>query len=166
MPVSEIRESLAPLRRPLSIGVIRSKNAFNIGSIIRVAHSFLVTHIVLVGDEPFYKRAAMGMQKYENLGMLPDDDALIGWAREKKLPLVCFEREPAKTDLWHADLPGECLMVFGSENEGVSQTILDAADDIVAIPMFGINNSYPITVASGIAIAEWTRRYYGKGDVG
>jgi hypothetical protein len=26
--------------------------------------------------------------------------------------------------------------------------------------MYGINNSFPVTVAAGIAMAEWTRRHY------
>jgi tRNA G18 (ribose-2'-O)-methylase SpoU len=26
--------------------------------------------------------------------------------------------------------------------------------------MYGINHSFPVTVAAGIAMAEWTRRYY------
>jgi tRNA G18 (ribose-2'-O)-methylase SpoU len=50
--------------------------------------------------------------------------------------------------------------VFGSENHGVPQEIVDAADEVVAIPMYGINNSFPVTVAAGIAMAEWTRRHF------
>jgi tRNA G18 (ribose-2'-O)-methylase SpoU len=26
--------------------------------------------------------------------------------------------------------------------------------------MYGINNSFPVTVAAGIAMAEWTRRHF------
>jgi hypothetical protein len=29
--------------------------------------------------------------------------------------------------------------------------------------MFGINHSYPISIAAGIGMAEWARRYYEKG---
>jgi tRNA G18 (ribose-2'-O)-methylase SpoU len=48
----------------------------------------------------------------------------------------------------------------------VGETILAAADEVVAIPMFGINHSYPMSIASGIAMAEWARRRYaGPGRV-
>jgi tRNA G18 (ribose-2'-O)-methylase SpoU len=160
LSLDEVKASLAPLRRPLRIAILRANNPFNVGAIIRVAHSFLVNEIVLVGDEPFYVRAAMGMQRYENLVFLPDEAALIDWKRERALPMVVLEREAAQADLWHADLPEECLMVFGSESTGVSEPILTAADLVVAIPMYGINNSFPVTVAAGIAMAEWTRRHY------
>jgi tRNA G18 (ribose-2'-O)-methylase SpoU len=160
LPLEEIRDSLQPLRRPLRVAVLRSKNAFNVGAIIRVAHSFLVSEVVLVGDESYYQRAAMGMDRYENLVQLPSDAALIEWARARALPLVVFEREHARVDLWRAPLPEACLMVFGSETEGVSGEIVQAAEAVVGIPMYGINNSFPVTVAAGIAMAEWTRRHY------
>jgi tRNA G18 (ribose-2'-O)-methylase SpoU len=160
LPTDEIRQSLLPLRRPLSIAILRAGNPFNVGAIIRVAHSFLVRDIVLVGDEPFYRRAAMGMDKYENLVYLPTEDALLAWARERSLPLVVFEREHARVDLWRAPLPEECLMIFGSETAGVCDQLIAAADQVVAIPMYGINNSFPVTVAAGIAMAEWTRRHF------
>ena len=160
LSVDEMRASLAPLRRPLRIAILRAQNPFNVGAIIRVAHSFLVQEIVLVGDEPFYQRAAMGMQKYESLVYLPDEAALIAWARERALPILALEREHARVDLWRADLPESCLMVFGSEAAGISETLLAAADQVLAIPMYGINNSFPVTVAAGIAMAEWTRRHF------
>jgi tRNA G18 (ribose-2'-O)-methylase SpoU len=160
LPLEEIRESLSALRRPLRVAVLRSKNPFNVGAIIRVAHSFLVQEVVLVGDESWYERAAMGMERYENLVELPSDAALIAWARERALPMVVFEREHARVDLWRAPLPEACLMVFGSETTGVSEEILAAAHTVIGIPMYGINNSFPVTVAAGIAMAEWTRRHY------
>jgi tRNA G18 (ribose-2'-O)-methylase SpoU len=160
LPLEEIRDSLQPLRRPLRIAVLRARNPFNVGAIIRVAHSFLVQDVVLVGEEPYYERAAMGMDRYENIVELASDEALVAWARARELPLVVFEREHARVDLWRAPLPEACLMVFGSETHGVSPEVLAAADHVVAIPMYGINNSFPVTVAAGIAMAEWTRRHY------
>jgi tRNA G18 (ribose-2'-O)-methylase SpoU len=163
LPVDEIRASLQPLRRPLSVAVLRARNPFNVGAIIRVAHSFLVQQLVLLGEQPYYQRAAMGMDKYETIVQLPSEAELVPWARERKLPLVVFEREQARVDLWRAELPPACLMVFGSETAGVPPDVLAAADEVVAIPMYGINNSFPVAVAAGIAMAEWTRRHYGPG---
>jgi tRNA G18 (ribose-2'-O)-methylase SpoU len=160
LPTEEIRASLDLLRRPLSIAVLRSHNPFNVGAIIRTAHSFLVRDIVLVGNEPYYERAAMGMQRYENIVNLADEEALVPWARSRGLHLAVFEREQARVDLWRAKLPEECLMVFGSESHGVPAQLVACADEVVGIPMYGINHSFPVTVAAGIAMAEWTRRHY------
>jgi tRNA G18 (ribose-2'-O)-methylase SpoU len=163
LPVEEIREDLQRLRRPLSIAVLRAKNPFNIGAIIRVAHSFLVQEIILVGDAPWYERAAMGMDKYENIVEVADEAALIARARKNALPIIALERdERSAVSLWQAELPGECLMAFGNEDSGVSAELLAAADQVVAIPMYGINHSFPVSVAAGIAMAEWTRRYVAR----
>jgi tRNA G18 (ribose-2'-O)-methylase SpoU len=102
----------------------------------------------------------MGMQRYENIVLLPDERQLVAWARARGLHLAVFEREQARVDLWRAALPEQALLVFGSENEGVPADIVSAADEVVGIPMAGINNSFPVTVAAGIAMAEWTRRHY------
>jgi tRNA G18 (ribose-2'-O)-methylase SpoU len=158
MPLDEIRGSLAGLRRPLSIAILRARNPFNVGAIIRVAHSFLAREIILVGTEPYYERASMGMERYETIVTVPDEAAFLAHVSGRKL--VVFEKEAARVDLWHADLPEDCVMLFGSETTGVPDEILAAADLVVGIPMYGINHSFPVTVAAGIAMAEWTRRYY------
>jgi tRNA G18 (ribose-2'-O)-methylase SpoU len=160
MPLEEIRASLEKLRRPLSIAVLRARNPFNVGAIIRVAHSFLVREIVLVGTEPYYERGAMGMDRYENIVTVATDADLLAHVRARGLKLIVFEKDAARVDLWHAELPDECLMVFGSEAHGVPEEIVQAADLVVGIPMYGINHSFPVTVAAGIAMAEWTRRHY------
>ena len=160
MPLADIRASLEAVRRPLRIAIMRSRNPFNVGAIIRVAHSFLVQEILLIGTEKYYERAAMGMAKYENIVELPDEAAFLEKARAQNWKLVVFEREVATADLWKADLPDDCVMVFGSEAEGVPAEIIAAAHQVIAIPMYGINHSFPVTVAAGIAMAEWTRRFY------
>jgi tRNA G18 (ribose-2'-O)-methylase SpoU len=162
LPLDEIRASLQPLRRPLSVAILRARNPFNVGAIIRVAHSFLVREILLVGDERWYQRGAMGMDRYENIVAVPTEADLIAQVRAAGRKLVVFEKDAARVDLWHADLPDDCVMLFGSETAGVSDELLRAADLIVGIPMYGINHSFPVTVAAGIAMAEWTRRYYAS----
>ena len=160
MPLAEIRASLEKLRRPLSVALLRSQNPFNVGAIIRVAHSFLVREIILIGDERYYERGAMGMDRYENIVNLPTEGEFLAHVRDAGRRLIVFEKDAAREDLWHADLPDDCVMLFGSESAGVSEELLRAADQVVGIPMYGINHSFPVTVAAGIAMAEWTRRHY------
>jgi tRNA G18 (ribose-2'-O)-methylase SpoU len=166
LPLEDVRAELDRLRHPLHVAVLRAKNPFNIGAIIRVAHSFLVQEIVLVGTAPWYERAAMGMQRYEHLRELPDEAALLAYARERQLPIVAFEKDDATKNLWTCELPAPALFVFGSEDFGVGPEILKAADLVVGIPMFGINHSYPVAVAAGIGMAEWTRRFVGAATPG
>ncbi len=50
LTTDEIRAELSPLRSDFSVAVCRAKNPFNVGAIIRVAHSFLVREIFLIGS--------------------------------------------------------------------------------------------------------------------
>ena len=156
MSTEEIRRELSPLRHDLSIAVVRAKNPFNIGAIIRTAHSFLVREIFLVGTEPFYERAAMGMAKYETIVECPDEASFL--ERVGGRPLVGVERDAARTSIWEAEMPRDVIFLFGSEDDGVPPALLAACTEVVAIPMYGINHSFPVTVAAGIVLAEWARR--------
>jgi tRNA G18 (ribose-2'-O)-methylase SpoU len=162
-PTQTVREELNRLRHPLRIAVRRSKNPFNIGAIIRTAHSFLVQEIILIGDTPYYQRASMGMEKYENITLSPNDRAFVDTAREKGWNLVVLEKEHAQVGLWEVRFPESCVLVFGNEDDGVGTEIMHAAHTVVGIPMFGINHSFPVSVSAGIAMAEWARRYYQGG---
>lgn len=162
-PTQVVRDELNRIRHPFRIAVQRFKNPFNIGSIIRTAHSFLAKEIILIGDTPYYQRASMGMEKYENIVEIDDDAHFIDLSRQRGWRLIVFEKDHAQMDLWEAVFPLESVLVFGNEDTGVGSTILQAADSVVGIPMYGINHSYPVSVAAGIAMAEWTRQYYRGG---
>jgi tRNA G18 (ribose-2'-O)-methylase SpoU len=165
MPLSEIKEELERIRHPFRIAIRRSKNPFNVGAIIRTAHSFLAKEILLIGEEDWYRRASMGMQRYENLVEIPSEAAFVAMARERGWYVSALEKDHDRVvTLWDAQLPEDGVIVVGNEEDGVGDEILACADEVVAIPMFGINHSYPMTVAAGIALAEWARRRYaGEG---
>jgi tRNA G18 (ribose-2'-O)-methylase SpoU len=156
LTTEQIREELAPLRNDFSIAILRAKNPFNIGAIIRVAHSFLVREIFLIGTEPYYERAAMGMQKYETIVECADEEAFLDVARGR--PLIGVERDHARRTLWEASFPVGLVFLFGSEDEGITPKLLAACEDVIAIPMYGINHSYPLAIAAGMVMCEWARR--------
>ena len=162
--LDEIRDELDKIRHPFRIAIRRSKNPFNVGAIIRTAHSFVAKEILLIGDEDWYRRAAMGMQRYENVIEIADEAAFVAHARSQRWFISALEKDhEAPVGIWDAALPEDGVIVVGNEDEGVGATILDAADEVIAIPMYGINHSYPMTVAAGIAMAEWARRrYHGR----
>jgi tRNA G18 (ribose-2'-O)-methylase SpoU len=87
------------------------------------------------------------------------EEAFVALARREGWYLSVLEKDDANVPLWDAILPRETVIVVGNEDEGVGREILEAASEVIAIPMYGLNHSYPMTVASGIALAEWARRH-------
>lgn len=166
LPLEEVRRELDKIRHPFRLAIRRAKNPFNVGAIVRTAHSFLPREIVLIGTEPFYERAAMGMHRYEHLREVESEEAFVALARAEGWTLSVLEKERATTSLWDAALPDGCVIVVGNEEDGVGDVILAAATETIAIPMFGLNHSYPMTAAAAMALSEWARRRYaGPGRV-
>jgi len=154
-----VREALRPLRNDLSVAVHSCGNAFAVGAIIRVAHSFLVREIIILGVAPYYAKASMGMEKYETLVRVKDDDEFFAHVTGR--PVWAVEKDGARRGLHDpGEFPKGVVFVFGSEREGLGAEFLARADDVVGIPMYGVNHSFPVAVAAGMVMGEWARRRY------
>lgn len=161
-PHDEVRAMLAPLRNRFTIAVHSCQNAFAVGAIIRVAHSFLAREIVIVGDAPYYEKASMGMEKYETIVRVPDEDALFAHVTGR--PVWAVEKDHARTNIYAVSaFPEDVVLVFGSERAGLPQSFVARADEVIGIPMYGVNHSLPVAIAAGIVMSEWARRHYASG---
>jgi tRNA G18 (ribose-2'-O)-methylase SpoU len=164
LPSEQVREVLRPIRHDFSIALSAPGNAFAVGAVIRVAHSYLAQEIFIVGGGNWYPKGSMGMEKYETIVRVEDSEALFRATAGR--PVWALERERARRSV-HAvkQFPPGVVFVFGSERFGVPEEVIDRADEVLAIPLYGVNNSLPVTVAAGIVMSEWARRRYRDGMV-
>jgi tRNA (guanosine-2'-O-)-methyltransferase len=49
-------------------------------------------------------------------------------------------------------------LVFGTEIDGITQTVYDNADEFVMIPMYGFTESFNVSVSAALCLYELTRR--------
>lgn len=158
----EVRALLAPLRNDFTIALHAADNAFAVGAIIRVAHSFLAREIVIIGDAPYYEKASMGMEKYESVVRVADDDAFLTHVGAR--PLWAVEKDHATTSIYAVTaFPRDVVLLFGSERFGIPEPLVRRAQAVVGIPIYGVNHSLPLAIAAGIVMNEWARRKYGDG---
>src|SRR5439155_4004580 len=97
----EVREALAPLRSDFSVAVYAAGNAFALGAIIRVAHNFLARELIVIGDEPAYEKASMGMEKFESIVKVPDADAFFRHAGAR--PVAALEKDAGRRAITSVD---------------------------------------------------------------
>ena len=155
----EVRALLAPIRHDFTIALYAADNAFAVGAIIRVAHNFLAKEIVLIGDAPFYEKASMGMEKYETIVRVPDDDAFLAHVGHR--PLWAVEKDHATTSLYAVpSFPKNVVLLFGSERSGIPLAMVARCATVLGIPIYGVNHSLPLAIAAGITMSEWSRRHY------
>jgi tRNA G18 (ribose-2'-O)-methylase SpoU len=158
----EIRECLNEIRHPFDVAVYGCKNYFNFGAIVRIAHNFLARDLFAIELTKYYKKASMCGNKYENV----HKQTLVEFTKMATgRSVVSFERrppelvsEPLNTIVW----PENPIIVFGSEDTGVPDEILEISDSIVTIPVYGVLNDHNVAVAAGIAMYDWTSKHYAN----
>ena len=64
----------------------------------------------------------------------------------------------AETPWTEADLDGNCLIVVGSEGQGLRQLTARSCDQLVGIPMAGAVSSLNVSVAAGVILFEAVRQ--------
>eukprot|EP00754_Rhynchopus_humris_P051386 Rhum_TRINITY_DN9515_c0_g1::Rhum_TRINITY_DN9515_c0_g1_i1::g.33873::m.33873 len=74
------------------------------------------------------------------------------WATDLSKEAVCLDGGFAASPQCPAPLPEKVALVMGSEAEGVSREMLDAAALRVYLPMYGFTDSYNVGVASALAV--------------
>jgi tRNA G18 (ribose-2'-O)-methylase SpoU len=62
-----------------------------------------------------------------------------------------------------ASYPDDVILVMGSERAGLPPSILGRSQTVLGIPMYGVNHSFPVAVATGIVLSDWARRRYAAG---
>ena len=162
----EVREALRPLRSDFSVAVYAAGNAFALGAIVRVAHNFLAREVIVIGDEPAYEKASMGMEKFESIVKVPDADAFFVHAAGR--PVWALEKDAAKRAITSVEeFPRDVIFLFGSERFGVPPEVLaqcnEVPNDVIGIPIYGVNHSLPLAVAAGIVMHEHARRRFRDG---
>ena len=73
------------------------------------------------------------------------------------LTVVAVEQDERSVPFYKADYQFPLAIVVGNETTGVSKEVLDMADMIVELPMWGINKSLNVMVSCGIVLYEITK---------
>lgn len=146
-------------RHSLHIAIENFENDANIGTVVRTANAFAVDTVHIVGRRRWNRRGAMVTDRYQHLHHHDTVGEVVAWARERGLAVVAVDNVPGSVPLETAELPRECLLLFGQEGPGVTEAARDAADMTVSIAQFGSTRSINAGVAAGIAMHAWVRTH-------
>ncbi len=125
----------------------------NIGFAVRTAEVSGATAVIVNAkktheEKRTIRRAGMRANRFIPVIYASTEEVLAACNRKIVVAEDVGDKAP-----WESDLTGDVLLVVGAENAGVSQEVLDAADEIVRLPMPGFIPSYNLQVAvSALAI--------------
>lgn len=146
-------------RHSLHVAIENFENDANIGTVVRTANAFAVDTVHIVGRRRWNRRGAMVTDRYQHLMHHPDVDSLLSWAIEKGLTIVAIDNTPGSVPLETAELPENCLLLFGQEGPGVTEAARAGALMTCSIAQFGSTRSINAGVAAGIAMHTWVRQH-------
>ena len=157
MENEQVFAALSKKRTSLEIAIENVEHDFNIGSIVRTANSFNVAKVHIIGRKKYNRRGAMCTDKYlEIIHHSTIEDFL---KTQESRELVAIENNtPRARELNDKEFKPNTTLIFGSENGGITEELLEKAQDVRFIESFGSTRSVNVGAAAAIAMYEWTRQ--------
>jgi len=149
-------------RNPIYFVLDNVLDTYNIGSVFRLGDATAVTKIYICGEISEYPpssrihKAAVGTEEWVPWEKRDNAVEVIKELKEKGVQIIAIEQDKRAVDyrlLTVDSLRLPVALVVGHETTGVSKEVLDLADIIVELPMFGINNS--LNVWGSLAIISY-----------
>jgi 23S rRNA (guanosine2251-2'-O)-methyltransferase len=148
-------------REPFILILDRITDVRNFGAIVRTAECAGVDGIVIPekGNAPITgdaMKTSAGALNHVAICREKDLKKTIQYLRETGIRiLACTEK--AQTSLYQVQLGGPIAVIMGSEEDGIADDLIRAADDLIRIPLKGKISSLNVSVATAIAIYEIVR---------
>jgi tRNA G18 (ribose-2'-O)-methylase SpoU len=141
------------------VAIENLRHDLNIGSIVRTANAFLAREVHVVGRRRWNRRGAMVTDRYQHIRHHGSAADLATWAQQARLPILGVDNVPGAVALESFTLPEACVLLFGQEGTGLSETALAACSEVLAIAQFGSTRSINVGAAAAIAMHAWIRQH-------
>lgn len=153
---TDARELRVP-HKSLWLAIEAVDQAGNLGTILRTAEAAGVSGVFLLGEgadpfDPVAVRASMGSLFSQRIIRTCARD-LITWARDNRVSMV-GSSPSGLLSYKHFQRCGPVILLIGSERNGLSPELLDAAHFTLRIPMHGRCDSVNAAIATGVLLFE------------
>ena len=137
----------------------------NASAVIRSCDIFGIQEVHLI-EERFGNRLdkniAMGAQQWVDTFTYTNAQSCITTLRDQGYQIIATTPDEDAITLTEYKLQQPVALFFGTEKEGLSETILQAADLRLRIPMHGFTKSLNISVSAAIILHHLTHQLHGS----
>jgi tRNA G18 (ribose-2'-O)-methylase SpoU len=148
-------------RHSFHVAIENWQHDLNIGTVVRNANAFLAAEVHIVGLRRWNRRGAMVTDRYQHVRHHPTIAEFVDWAAAESLPVIGIDNLPGSRPMESVTLPARCVLLFGQEGPGLSETARAACTELFSIAQYGSTRSINAGVASGIAMHSWIRAHAG-----
>ncbi len=134
----------------------------NLGAVIRCAegvgaHGLIIPKRRAVGLTSAVSKASCGAIEHLAVAKVTNIAATVEELKQKGIWV--FSAEAGGNAYYDTDFNCPCAIVLGSEGDGVSKIVKDKSDYITSIPMYGKVNSFNVSTAAAVILAEVSRQH-------
>ena len=151
-------EHFAPESSDFVLPVLEDVYQFrNAAAIVRSVESCGFHKVVALQEENNFEpnlRVTKGADTWVEVEKLPRNITSLQKIKDRGYKIVAVSLENNAKMLPEYEITEPIALVFGTEMEGVTQEILDFADETLAIPMYGFTRSFNVSVAASICMYE------------
>ena len=146
-------------RHNFHVAIENWQHDLNIGSIVRTANAFLAKQVHIIGNKRWNRRGAMVTDRYQHILHHPTVEEFVAWSKTandgKAMPIIAIDNVPGCKQLESYKLPETCVLLFGQEGPGLSDSAIAASKDVVEITQFGSTRSINASAAAAITMHQW-----------
>ena len=132
----------------------------NTSAVIRSCDVFGIQNIHVVEEinkKKIDREIAMGAQKWVDINRYNTTKDCIETLKGQGYSIVATSPHRG-TDLLDFDISKPAALFFGTERNGLSEEVLQQAEEFIQIPMFGFTESLNISVSAAIILQNLTAR--------
>lgn len=146
-------------KNPITIIVDNVLDTYNIGSIFRLADAVSAEKVILCGQtltppNSRIKKASINTWQWVEWQYEATAKEAVSQLKinNEQLKIIAVEQDKRSTPFSKVQYSFPLAIVVGNETYGVSKEVLDIADEIVELPMWGVNKSLNVMVSCGIVL--------------
>ena len=163
LPVRD-RTQAASATMPVTVVCDSLRSSFNVGGVFRSSECFGAEALVLTGysatpEDPRVAKAAMGTSEQVPWSKARRIDAASAALRESGAFILALESEAQHPRIDDVELRFPCAVLLGNERFGLESAVLESADAVARIELFGRKNSLNVVSALSVCLYEIRRRW-------
>lgn len=160
------KRELAKIKKnPIYIILDNVLDTYNVGAIFRLADAVAVEKVILCGETETpphsrIKKASINTTEWVDWQYAETAISAVASIKYKVLgmKIIAIEQSIKSVQYDHVQYAFPIALVVGNETTGVSKEVLKLADQVVELPMWGVNKSLNVMVSLGIVLYHMMAR--------